>query len=397
MQANRGVSSNGMQLKNNWHLAYCTNIHRGDDWAQTLASLQTHALAVRERISPDRPYAIGLRLSDLASRQLSEPQALDSFRRWLQQHHCYVFTINGFPYGRFHGGKVKEQVYRPDWTHPDRLAYTNRLFDLLAHLLPEGVEGSVSTLPGSFKEFVVGAEYEAQIRQNLWKCIDHIERCSLRHGRRLSLALEPEPLGLWETSAEIVRLFREMEADRPGDPRLRAFLGVNYDACHLAVEYEEPAGVIAALREEGIRIGKIHLSSALQIEPDKAAREWLRQFADGIYLHQVIARTPDGSLRRYKDLSPALEQPPGDLEWRIHFHVPLYAEFLAHGRTTALHLLGLLDILAREPALCSHFEIETYTWEVLPEELRAQSVVEQLVREYGWCLDQFARRGVTRL
>src|SRR5471032_1487579 len=170
--------TNAMRLKNNLHLAYCTNIHRGDDWPETQASLEKYTLAVKERVSPDRPYAIGLRLSDLASRQLSEPRTLNAFQRWLRQHQCYVFTINGFPFGQFHGAKVKERVYLPDWTHPERLAYTNRLFDLLAQLVPEGVDGSVSTLPGSFKEFISTGEQKGRIREQLWQCLDHSEESS---------------------------------------------------------------------------------------------------------------------------------------------------------------------------------------------------------------------------
>ena len=162
----------------------------------------------------------------------------------------------------------------------------------------------------------------------------------------------------------------------------------------IAAQPQEPADVVAALHKEGVRISKIHLSSALQVVPGVAAREWLRLFADDIYLHQVIARAPDGTLRRYKDLNAALDQPSGDDKWRIHFHVPLHATALAHGQTTAPHLLGLLDLLARQPGLCSHLEMETYTWEVLPEELRAKSVVDQLVREYDWCLEQLGRRGL---
>jgi hypothetical protein len=383
-----------MRLAHHLHLAYCTNIHRGDDWPQTLASLETYTLAVRDRVSPGKPYAIGLRLSDLASRQLSEPAALDAFRNWLEEHNCYVFTINGFPFGRFHGAKVKEQVYRPDWTQPERLAYTNRLFDLLAQLVPEDVEGSVSTLPGSFKEFITTPDQRRLVRENLWRSIEHIERCSQRHARRLHLGVEPEPLGLFETSAETVSFFQEMSADRPRDTRLRTFLGVNYDTCHLAVEYEDPGNVVAALQKEGIRISKIHLSSALQLAPNEAARSWLRRFADDTYLHQVVARGHDGEIRRYRDLDVALEKSTAGAEWRIHFHVPLHATTFAHGQTTAPHLLGLLDLLSRQLDLCSHLEMETYTWEVLPEELRAGSVVEQLVREYDWCLRELARRGL---
>src|SRR4029453_316001 len=133
-----------MQLSHGLHLAYCTNIHRGETWAETFDALQRYTLAVRDRVCPNAPYAIGLRLSDQASRELSEPSALTSFRKWLEEQNCYVFTINGFPYGRFHGARVKEQVYAPDWTTPERVDFTNRLFDLLAQLVPQGIEGSVS-------------------------------------------------------------------------------------------------------------------------------------------------------------------------------------------------------------------------------------------------------------
>jgi hypothetical protein len=136
-----------MQLSHGLHLAYCTNIHRGETWAQTLDALERYTLAVRDQVCPNAPYAIGLRLGDQASRELSEPSVLDSFRKWLAEQNCYIFTINGFPYGHFHGTRVKEQVYVPDWTTSDRVEYTNRLFDLLVQLLPDGVEGSVSTVP----------------------------------------------------------------------------------------------------------------------------------------------------------------------------------------------------------------------------------------------------------
>ncbi|HKS36429.1 MAG TPA: hypothetical protein VJW76_04505, partial [Verrucomicrobiae bacterium] len=142
-----------MRLSHGIHLAYCTNIHRGESWPETLGALQKHTLAVRERVCSDKPYAIGLRLSDQASRELSDKATLLAFQKWLDRHNCYVFTINGFPYGRFHGARVKEQVYTPDWTTRERVEYTNRLFDLLARIVPDGVEGSVSTVPVSFKGF----------------------------------------------------------------------------------------------------------------------------------------------------------------------------------------------------------------------------------------------------
>ncbi len=185
-----------MILKHGLHLAYCTNIKRGETWAETFDSLQQHALAVRERVCPRDPFAIGLRLSHRAAIALSQPRTLRGFQRWLDRHGCYVFTLNGFPYGRFHGTRVKEQVYAPDWTTPARLAYTNRLFDLLARLLPPGMAGSVSTVPGSFKEFISSPTQAKQISRNLWRCVEHIARTSSRARKQMHLGLEPGTLGL---------------------------------------------------------------------------------------------------------------------------------------------------------------------------------------------------------
>src|SRR5438552_6873602 len=261
-----------MRLSENLHLAYCTNIHRGETWPETFDALQRYTLAVRDQVSAKAPYAIGLRLSDQASRELSDPAMLSSFRKWLDEQNCYVFTINGFPYGRFHGTRVKEQVYAPDWTTPERLDYTNRLFDLLAQLLPEGVEGSVSTVPVSFKEFIRDEEQVRASRRNLWRCIEHIAKLCSRTHPRLHLGLEPEPLCYLETTEETIRYFDQLRTDRPGDRRLNEFLGVNYDCCDLAVEFEEPAEAMARLRYYGVRISKIHLSYALTMRNAPEAR-----------------------------------------------------------------------------------------------------------------------------
>lgn len=375
-----------MRLNHGLHLAYCTNIHRGEDWAQTLDSLNRHALEVKRRVCPQAPYAIGLRLSALAARELSEPATLTAFRHWLDREGCYVFTINGFPFGRFHGGRVKEQVYAPDWTTRERLEYTNQLFDLIAQLVPEGVEGSVSTLPGSFKEFIRGEEPVAEIRRNLWRCLDHIARLSDRTGRVLHLGLEPEPLGLFETTQETVAFFDRLVAERPGDQRVLHHVGVNYDTCHLAVEYENPREAVLRLQRHGIRISKLHLSSALKVAPTAEVRRALAAFADDVYLHQVIARN-GSALTRYRDLDVALAQAPADdEEWRIHFHIPLHCPTSALFDNTSDHLLGVLGLLQQDPTLCSHLEMETYTWEVMPAELKNRSVVDQLVGEYDWCL-----------
>ncbi|MES1180319.1 MAG: metabolite traffic protein EboE [Verrucomicrobiota bacterium] len=382
-----------MKLKHGLHLAYSTNIHRGESWAEIFHALATHTLAVRDRVCPREPYAIGLRLSARAAAELNDPGESLKFQRWLDANGCYVFTFNGFPYGQFHGTRVKEQVYRPDWTAPERVAYTNRLFDLLAEFLPAGVAGSVSTLPGSFKEFITSPAQETEIRKNLFRCVEHISRLSEKTGRKLHLGLEPEPLGLFENSTETILFFERLRAENKNDPRLAEFLGVNYDTCHFAVEFEEPQTALAAFQQAGVKISKLHLSSALKVRPTPAAREELKKFSDDVYLHQVITRDESGAQKVYRDLPDALAFANQQLpEWRIHFHVPLHAPAAPPFENTNDHLLGALDLLAKNPKLCSHLEMETYTWEVLPPELKSQTVVDQLAAEYEWTRTQLQER-----
>ena len=386
-----------MKLNHGLHLAYCTNIHRGETWAETFESLKNCTLPVRQRVCPNAPYAIGLRLSNRAARELSDRPSLVAFQRWLAENHCYVFTINGFPFGQFHGTRVKQQVYVPDWTTPERGAYTNLLFDLLAQLLPEGIEGSVSTLPCGFKPLVTTQEEMTIIRGNLWHCVEHIARVSHQTGRTMHLGLEPEPMCVLECSGEVIHLFDRLRAEHHNDPRLAEHLGVNYDTCHFAVEFEEPQNAVTCLRQHGIKISKIHLSSALKVRPTAETRRALAAFQDDVYLHQVVVRKADAQRVIYRDLRDALAGDTDEsesTEWRIHFHIPLHSPPTEFFGNTTDHLIGVLDLLAETPTLCSHLEMETYTWEVLPPELKNRSVVEQLVAEYEWTLARLAERGL---
>jgi hypothetical protein len=264
-----------------------------------------------------------------------------------------------------------------------------QLFELLAELLPADVaEGSVSTLPGSFKEFITTPEAERQIRDQLWHCVEAVTEISKRTGKRFHLGVEPEPLGWFEDTAETVAFFERLRAEHPRDERLDRHLGVTYDTCHFALQYESPAAAVARFQEHGIFLSKIHLSNALKLHTTPANLSRLADFADEVYLHQVIVRHPDGSLDRFRDLPPALRHgdPFTDTEWRVHFHVPLHWTGSDGLETTADHILDLLQVLKTQPKLCSHLEMETYTWAVLPEPLRTRTVAEQLVAEYDWML-----------
>ncbi|MEY4939330.1 MAG: metabolite traffic protein EboE [Verrucomicrobiota bacterium] len=386
-----------MKLNDGIHLAYCTNVHRGETWAETFAALERHTLLVRQRVARGRPYAIGLRLGQRAASELARPSALLAFRHWLDRHDCYVFTINGFPYGSFHGSRVKEQVYAPDWSSPERVTYTAQLFELLAQLLPPGVAGSVSTVPGSFKPFVAAEPARrGAIFANLTNCGRAIKELAEKTGHDLHLGLEPEPLCLFETSAETVDFFAGWRASDPAVESLISYVGVNYDCCHLGVEFESAAVALDRIAAAGLRLSKLHLSSALRVRPDAAGRRALAAFVEPTYLHQVVVGNGHVVRRRFTDLPDALADPeisrPDD-EWRVHFHVPLHAAPGAPFNDTRDHLEDALDWLKAHRGACTHLEMETYTWEVLPAPMRLP-IEDQLVREYAWTLDALARRGL---
>ena len=397
------------------HLSYCTNIHPGESWPEVRANLERYLVPVRERVAPGRPFGVGLRLSAESARALSDPAALDELRAFLRAHDLYVFTINGFPYGPFHGRPVKEQVYLPDWLDPERLDYTDRLADILSALIPEGIEGTISTVPGAFAPRVRSEADQSQMARALLDHVVHLVRIRAATGRRIALALEPEPCCFLETIAEAVAYFQRhlhttsaaaYVADATGLSRaaaeisIREHLGVCLDACHMAVEFEEPARVLDALRDAGIRVPKVQVTAGLRAvirEGDDEILDALAAFADDVYLHQVVERREDGSLVRHLDLPQALaaaraSDRRGTREWRVHFHVPVFRERYGAFEGTQSYVAELLRLVL-DRRVSEHFECETYTWDVLPEEFRREGIVGGIVREVRWAGEQMRGEG----
>ena len=352
--------------------------------------LRNHVMAVRDRLriggalGADEAFAIGLRLSAVAARELLEGRNLADFRDWLEETNTYIFTINGFPYGSFHGTRVKEQVFKPDWTERARVDYTKDLFRILAAVARPGTGASVSTLPGSHKTFHAD---EALIRWNLLEMADWLEALAAETGHDFHLGLEPEPLGHFENTAETLAFYERMLADAPDAEVVRRRIGLNYDACHFAIEFDAPEESLDALHGAGIRLSKIHLSSALELDPrDEAAVAAIREFDEPVYFHQVLALDETGKLRRFLDLPEFLAADRACLvRARVHFHIPLDAEPAAPLRSTRDHAAAVLAWRRDHPDACPHFEIETYTWGVLPGGMQ-RPVEEQIAGEYGWVL-----------
>jgi hypothetical protein len=402
----QGAAECAMKIERGAHLTYCTNIHRGETWLDTFAGLKRHLPEVKRLFVPDRSMGVGLRLSAIASETLANGPELEGFQEFLAREQLYVFTINGFPYGPFHGTRVKEDVYQPDWRFPERLAYSNRLADLLAALLPQdgGLDGSVSTVPATFRP--IGREAGAidRIADNLLQHAAHLVRLAGKSGRVITLALEPEPMCYLETIEEAARFFEDhlfssaavrrfadlTRLDAAGaEAALRRHLGICYDVCHAAVEFESASESLARLTRAGIGIFKLQLSAALKVpRVDARTVEQLRRFDDGVYLHQVVERRPDGTLARFLDLAPAfanLDQALGN-EWRVHCHVPIFMSTLPELGTTQDFLREILALHQRAP-ISQHLEVETYTFDVLPEELRRVDASTAVARELAWVRD----------
>lgn len=401
-----------MKVRGRFDLTYCSNIHAGESWGEVSRALTGALPSIRRQLRVDGPFAIGLRLSDRAARELESPAALSEFIAFQRDGDYYVPTINGFPFGAFHGERVKERVYLPDWREPARLDYSNRLATLLAALLQSRniTDGSVSTVPGAFKGHLRSEGDAALIASSILSHAAHLAELRDRTGVTIALAIEPEPACFIETTAEAIEFFtrylfnesvvRAWCADHRSTltvADVKTHVGVCFDACHMAVEFEDHAAALAQLDRAGIRVPKFQISSALRVSNPSAGspgRVALEKFAEDTYLHQVVARS-NGQLTRYVDLPQALargsEDPPLQAEWRIHFHVPVFLRTMGALETTQPDLETVLDLVAARPQPAC-LEVETYTWDVLPAEYRTAAMSEAIARELAWTRERIERR-----
>ncbi len=389
------------------HLTYCTNIHPAHGFSEVWESLKRHALPLKASLSPDAPFGIGLRLSGEESQEILEGDTLARFKAWLDEHGLYVFTMNGFPHGPFHAQPVKAQVHAPDWRTDERVDYTVRLARSLAELLPDGVTGGISTSPLSYKAWVdeTDAATWRQLTQSVVRVAEHLAELHAERGVLIHLDLEPEPDGLLENMGELTHFFgrwllrdgAEMLAERlnisvdTAKETLLKYVQVCFDTCHVALAYEEPADVLAQFDALGIRVGKVQLSSALELIPGRAdeTRRALEPYDEPVYLHQVIQQHRDGSLKRFSDLPEALAALPqrDAARWRVHFHVPVFLERAGAFGTTQKTILETLKLHRQRP-FTDHLEIETYTWSILPDALK-RDLTASVERELRWAQDAF--------
>lgn len=394
------------------HLTYSTLVHPGDSWLQMRDSVVTYLPVVKASVSPDQPLGVSLRLSGAAVSTLAgDPGERTAFADYLRSKDLYVYTVNAFPHGPFKGRPVMERVYEPDWTTEERTRYTMGVADVLVDLSPPPIEPSIQTAPLAFRPKVSGENYVRAFTRNLLRVVAHLIDLERRTGRRVKLALEPEPFCFLETTEETVRYFERHVYSATGCRQLASFaglpisqvhgllrrhLGVVFDIGHQSVAFEDIPAALELLIAAGIPIFKLQEAAALWVpEVTEDSVRALERFTNTIYLSQTTERR-DGAVTRYLNLADAIAKwrssPQGPREWRTHFHVPVFLDELDGFRTTRSGIEAALRMHAASP-LSDQLEIETYTWDVLPAQLKSGDIIEYVSREIEWVRDQLVPAG----
>jgi len=383
------------------HLSYSTLVHAGDTWAEMRDSLETFVPQVKQRVSPNEAFGVSLRISAASAATLTAAaEERSSLAKFLAENDMYVYTVNAFPYGPFKGASVMEKVYEPDWTTEDRVTYTQQVADILAEVSPPEVSPSIQTAPLAFRPKVTSDDYVEQFTTNLFRVVAHLARLEAATGRRVKLALEPEPACYLETTTETVAYFTDRVYATSGmtqfariagvplseaEGLVRRHLGIVFDIGHQSVGFDDIPASLRQLVDAGIPIFKLQEAAALWVpELTEEIIPQLRTFTDTIYLSQSTLRR-DGAVTQFLNLGEALdafEADPGagSAEMRTHFHVPVFLEELGPFRTTRFAVQDALRA-HRETPLSDHLEIETYTWDVLPAHLKTGDITEYVSRE----------------
>lgn len=394
------------------HLSYSTLVHPADNWGELWDSVTRYLPVVKRRLSPNKPFAVSLRLAKKSVAALTaSPAERRKLKQFFDDNDMYLYTANAFPYGSFKGERVKEQVYEPDWRSDDRATYTMQVADILAEIAPAGVNPSIQTPPLGFKPRVTGPDVVQAYTDQVIRVVAYLVELQRRTGRTVTLAIEPEPACFLEKTTETIDYFNNhLYADaavadlaRQADlsvpqarDALHRQLGTVYDICHQAVEFEDVVQSMKDLRANSIPILKFQIASALRIPdvtPEKVCA--LNAFDDPVYLHQTIEKR-NGTITHYLDIPDATAAYDGrsdGREWRTHFHVPVFLDDVGIFKTTRPDIQAALRYHASDP-VSDQVEIETYTWDVLPASFKTGDIVEYVSREMEWVRDSLlaARR-----
>ncbi|WP_420235205.1 metabolite traffic protein EboE [Pseudomonas sp. ABY48] len=396
-----------MSARTGWtatQIGYCSNVHPTHDLGGLRASIERHFQAVRTLRGLDTQDS-GLWISALAAAELQQAPTRANFLDLLQRSGLRLTSLNGFPYGQFHQGAVKADVYLPNWADPQRLAYSLDLARFLALALPaDCAQGVISSLPLGYAAHW-NPTLQQRAEQQLRELTAALARLLLETGKKIVVCLEMEPDCVLENTDQAIAFFRHWQATDPHHEHL----ALCFDVCHQAVMFEDCYQSLDRLRQAQVPIGKIQLSNALicRLPADAQRREQvlktLSGFAEPTYLHQVKARDGQERLSAWADLPAALDDceqhRAAHPELRIHFHIPLFSEHLLLPELSGsqLALSQTFDFLADHGDFRPVLEVETYSWGVLPSEVRPTTEHAQLqgiAAELHWVEDQLQQRSL---
>jgi hypothetical protein len=300
---------------------------------------------------------------------------------------------------------VKEQVYEPDWRSEERTRYTINVADVLADVGAPGMALSIQSAPLGFKPRVTGDDVVKSYTDHVLRVVAHLIALQARTGRTVQLALEPEPYCFLETTDETIDYFTKhlysgaaveklaKLAHMPiseANEALRRHLGIVYDICHQAVEYENISESLQKLVDAGVPVFKLQEAAALHIpEVTQGVVDTLKRYAKTIYLTQTLEKK-DGKITKFLNVDDAIsafEKNPGPREWRTHIHVPVFLDDLGQFRTTRFAIEDALRF-HKSKRLSPHLEVETYTWDMLPDSLKSGDIVDYICRELEWVRGQ---------
>jgi len=389
------------------HLTYSTLVHQTDNWEQLWKSVNTYLPAVKARVAPNQKFGVCLRTSAPSAEMLStDPSKVADLKKFFADNDLYLYTANAFVYGVFKKQVIKEDVYEPDWATAERREYTKKVANLLAELAPEGVNPSIQSAPLGFKPKVTGDDVVESYTTNVIDVVAHLVELKKKTGKTVTLGLEPEPRCYLETTDETITYFRNHlfsgatagrlakktglnEADAA--QAMRDYTGVVFDIGHQSVGYEDIPASLHKLVDSGVQIVKLQEAASMYI-PDvqQTTVDALQTFAKTIYLSQTCQKK-DGKMTWFLNLEHAFEdwyKNPGPREWRTHFHVPVFLNDLGGAFGTTRFALEQALAVHKKTPLSAHLEIETYTWDVLPEHLKTGDIVEYVTRELDWVKGQ---------
>jgi hypothetical protein len=379
-------------------LSYCTNIHFGESWEEVFYILKFHSRKLRNAFLKMDQFGIGLRLSNSSIINLSKSSFFFDFLFWLKINNFYIKSVNGFPYSFFGSNYIKDNVYLPDWSNFKRYIYSRRIIILFSNFLNKNNFGGISTLPLSYKYFFCNYSYNNLYIKSikyLYSLLILLNDIYVNNKIFIHLDIEPEPDCVVSNTLDYINFFKKWLLDRIIlyflKKKIHMFI-LNYfricfDICHSSVEFESICQSFNSIFLFNIKFGKFQISSSLKIDKMNFYNSYVFSYLpETPYIHQVYGKTFYDNIITYKDISLAhiLLYKKKIVEYRIHYHVPIFFDKYEIFESTQQYIIEFFKLLKKRNAFYI-FEIETYTFDILPCYLKL-NILYSLKREYDWVI-----------